>query len=48
MNNFISLFQSILSSVATFLSSEPMIWFVGLLVLAFAIGTVARLIHISR
>lgn len=47
MSNFTTLFGSILSSIATFLISEPAIWFVGIFVLAFVIGLVARLCHIT-
>lgn len=48
MVNFGQFFSTILRSVAEFLMFEPIIYFVGLCMLAFIVVIVRKLIHISR
>lgn len=48
VNQFGTFFSIILSNIASFLMTAPIIYFVGLFILAFVVGMLGRLIHISR
>lgn len=48
MSNIISFITWFLTNIPDFLMSEPICYFVGLMLLAFVIGIIKSIVHISR
>lgn len=48
MSNFVNLWTDILNIIADFLLSEPIIWFVGIIVLLLIVAILQRVFNISR
>ena len=47
MENFNLFMTLVLSNISTFLTSEPIIWFVGLVLLAFIVKILSLVVHAS-
>lgn len=47
MQNFVSFWSDLFQIVCDFLLSEPIIWFVGVIVLILVTGFLQKLVHIK-